>query len=88
MQRDSTSMKTIAFVTLLFLPMSTVATVFGTQFVSLDDLNRVTISIDFWLLWVFAVPITVVTWIAWRLWYTKQKEKLMNEKRPLGTDMA
>lgn len=53
MHSESLSMKTIAVTTLLFLPLSTVASIFGSQFIKLqDDLpNHITVSQDFWLMW-------------------------------------
>lgn len=77
MLRDSSSMKTIAFVTLFFLPASTIAAVFGTQFFQMNDANRMTVSKDFWWLWVIAAPVTLATWAIWRVWYhRKRKEKV------------
>jgi Mg2+ and Co2+ transporter CorA len=73
MLRDSSSMKTIAFVTLLFLPASTIAAIFGTQFFSVNDSNRMTVSVDFWWLWAVAVPTTTTTWIFWRIWYNRKR---------------
>lgn len=69
MQSESQSMKTIAIMTLLFMPLSTVATVFGTQFMKLqeDGPFHITVSQDFWLLWVIAVPLTIIVMAFWRV---------------------
>jgi len=54
-QKDSKSMKTIAFMTMFFLPVSTVATIFGAQFftVGSEAPSHLQISPDFWILWAF-----------------------------------
>jgi Mg2+ and Co2+ transporter CorA len=53
MQSENQSMKTIAVMTLLFMPLGTVASVFGSQFMKLQDEkpHHLTVSRDFWLMW-------------------------------------
>jgi Mg2+ and Co2+ transporter CorA len=53
MQSENQSMKTIAVMTLLFMPLGTVASIFGTQFMKLQDERpyHITVSQDFWLMW-------------------------------------
>jgi hypothetical protein len=81
MQSESQSMKTIAVMTLVFMPLSTVASVFGSQFMNTEDEpgHRLTVSQDFWLLWIIAVPLTVVVVIIWRVWYADAKGRLVDE---------
>jgi hypothetical protein len=69
-QKDSKSMKTIAFMTMYFLPVSTVATIFGAQFftVGSEAPSHLQISPDFWILWAIAAPFTLVVVIVWRRW--------------------
>jgi Mg2+ and Co2+ transporter CorA len=69
-QKDSKSMKTIAFMTMYFLPVSTVATIFGAQFftVGSEAPSHLQISPDFWILWAIAAPFTLVVVIVWRGW--------------------
>ncbi|KAL6707093.1 hypothetical protein ACN47E_004845 [Coniothyrium glycines] len=52
MQSENQSMKTIAIMTLIFMPLGTVASIFGTQFINLQEESpfRITVSQDFWLL--------------------------------------
>ena len=81
MQVDSKSMKTIAVVTLIFLPISTVAAVFGTQLVQMSDTApyHLQVSQDFWLLWVISAPVTGIVLLIWRLWYIEARQKVQNE---------
>lgn len=85
-QKDSKSMKTIAFMTMFFLPVSTVATIFGAQFftVGSEAPFHLQISPDFWILWAIAVPFTLVVVIVWRLWYLEAKDSLMKGQQPHG----
>ncbi|KAE9369129.1 hypothetical protein N431DRAFT_510617 [Stipitochalara longipes BDJ] len=69
-QQDSKSMKTIAFLTLVFLPASTVASIFGSQFFNLsldqDGVPQFTFSHWFWIMWVIVIPITAILVAIWR----------------------
>ena len=53
MQSENQSMKTIAVMTLLFMPLGTVASIFGSQFMKLQEEwpHHITVSQDFWLMW-------------------------------------
>ncbi|KAI4934078.1 hypothetical protein J4E86_011460 [Alternaria arbusti] len=53
MQSENQSMKTIAVMTLWFMPLGTVASIFGSQFMKLQDEwpHHITVSQDFWLMW-------------------------------------
>jgi Mg2+ and Co2+ transporter CorA len=53
MQSENQSMKTIAVMTLIFMPLNTVAAIFGSEFMALqdDEQRRIIVSKDFWLLW-------------------------------------
>ncbi|OQV06278.1 hypothetical protein CLAIMM_10867 isoform 6 [Cladophialophora immunda] len=69
---DSASMKTIAVVTLAFLPATFVCTIFSMSFFTLnvDDATgekHWMMSDRFWIYWVITVPLTVLTLICW--WY-------------------
>lgn len=69
-QQDSKSMKTIAFLTLIFLPASTVASIFGSQFFNLsvdqDGVPHFIISHYFWIMWVIVLPVTAILVAIWR----------------------
>ncbi|KAJ9293509.1 hypothetical protein DTO271G3_7774 [Paecilomyces variotii] len=66
MQADSSSMETIAFVTLVFLPLSTVSTVFGSQFFNFDP-STVRMSQSFWIFWLISIPLTLLVLFFWRV---------------------
>jgi heme/copper-type cytochrome/quinol oxidase subunit 2 len=84
MQSEALSMKMIAVVTLIFLPLGTVASVFGTQFISQKDNqpNHIIVSNDFWLLWLIAVPLTLFVVLLWRVWYHDERAQLRGEMSP------
>ncbi|KAI0204124.1 hypothetical protein F4808DRAFT_369536 [Astrocystis sublimbata] len=64
-QSDSVTMKSIAFVTLTFLPPTFVSAIFSMSFFDYDAETGWAISDKFWLYWAFAVPTTVLTAVAW-----------------------
>ena len=84
MQSENQSMKTIAVMTLIFMPLSTTAGIFGTQFMKLDEYApfHVRVSQDFWLLWIIAVPLTVIVVLIWRIWYNNARVRLIDELPP------
>ncbi|KAN0101465.1 hypothetical protein V8E51_011975 [Hyaloscypha variabilis] len=83
-QQDSKSMKTIAFLTLVFLPASTVASIFGSQFFNLsldqDGVPQFTFSHWFWIMWVIVIPITAILVAIWR-WPEAMASDPKQEKR-------
>lgn len=81
MQSESQSMKTIAVMTLIFMPLSTIAAVFGTEFMKLQDEKpyHMTVSRDFWLLWVIAVPLTAIVVAVWYACYKYAKGRLVDQ---------
>lgn len=84
MHSESASMKSIAVTTLIFLPLSTIASIFGTQFMKLDENApfHVRVSPDFWLLWVVALPLTAVVLLVWRVWYYDVRGRLLDDLPP------
>ncbi|KAH9239325.1 hypothetical protein K456DRAFT_1861459 [Colletotrichum gloeosporioides 23] len=68
-QRDSEAMKTVAFLTLLFLPATFVSAVFSTTFFEFDSGSGEWLMSDkFWVYWVVAIPVTIVTALMWYHW--------------------
>ncbi|KAE8453913.1 hypothetical protein EG329_007689 [Mollisiaceae sp. DMI_Dod_QoI] len=69
-RRDSSSMKTIAVLTLFFLPATATASVFG---MSMFDWKAKTgdtvVSRRFWIYIVVAIPLTLVVLFAWLVWF-------------------
>ena len=69
-KRDSIAMKTIAALTMVFLPGTFVATIFSMTFfqVEQDDEHTLKVSSNWWLYVVVTVPLTVAVLIAWIIW--------------------
>ncbi|KAJ5385164.1 hypothetical protein N7517_003075 [Penicillium concentricum] len=67
-QLDSATMKTIAFVTLTFLPPTFICAIFSMSFFDFGGDSGWTMSNKFWIYWVFAIPTTVFTTLVWTYW--------------------
>ncbi|KGO76450.1 hypothetical protein PITC_088640 [Penicillium italicum] len=67
-QLDSATMKTIAFVTLTFLPPTFICAIFSMSFFNFGGDSGWTMSSKFWIYWVFAIPTTLFTTIVWTYW--------------------
>ncbi|KAK3684092.1 hypothetical protein B0T22DRAFT_269755 [Podospora appendiculata] len=66
MKRDSSQMRSIALLTMIFLPVSTVASIFSTTFFSWDAPDgQSVVSGYFWIFVVIAVVLTGVVVAAW-----------------------
>jgi glutamate-1-semialdehyde 2,1-aminomutase len=76
---DSAAMKTLAFVTTIFLPLSFVSSLFSISMfnwqASPEDgsSDHGVVSSRFWVYWVVSVPLTATTLVGWRLWWKRQK---------------
>ncbi|KAJ5781036.1 hypothetical protein N7457_006196 [Penicillium paradoxum] len=68
-QADSSAMKTIAFVTLIFLPPTFISSIFSMSFFQCGEENGWGMSDMFWMYWVFAIPITIATVMVWAYWH-------------------
>jgi Mg2+ and Co2+ transporter CorA len=67
-QLDSATMKTIAFVTLTFLPPTFICAIFSMSFFNFGGDAGWTMSNKFWIYWVFAIPTTLMTTLVWTYW--------------------
>jgi len=71
-RRDSAAMKTIAILTMLYLPATFVCSLFGTNFFALSTNGRgipVFVVSDLW--WMYpatAIPLTLLNLVVWRVW--------------------
>lgn len=65
---DSAAMRTIAFVTLTFLPPTFICAVFSMSFFTHTADGRWTLSTEFWIYWAIAVPATIATALLWHYW--------------------
>lgn len=83
-RRDSSSMKTLAVVTMFFLPGTFVASLFATPYFALDsDRGAVILHRNFGIYWAVTVPLTVVTlmaWTAWTMWREWRNRNESNEE--------
>ena len=84
--RDSTAMKTLAFITAFFLPGTYIATLFSmsmfewqgssssitTSSVSASSSPSYVISANFWIYWAITIPLTIAVIIGWRLWWVHE----------------
>lgn len=66
---DNAAMKTISFVTLVFLPPTFISTIFSMSFFDYSVDSGWTVSSKFWVYWAFAVPITIVSLLLWNYWH-------------------
>jgi hypothetical protein len=75
--QDGASMKTMATITMLFLPGTFVASFFAMpMFEWNNDLGHI-VSRQFWIYWAVAVPLTVtvfLAWLAWWYWHNLSKQ--------------
>jgi hypothetical protein len=64
-QRDSSSMKTVAIMTMIFLPGTFFAALFAVP--SLDWQTERVVQGKFWVYWAFTLPTTVLVFVIWLL---------------------
>lgn len=89
-RRDSAAMKTIATLTMLYLPATFVCSLFGTNFFALSTNgpgNPVFVVSDMWWMYlVSAIPLTLLNFFVWRVWLRwrtirqKRKQSVRGEK--------
>ncbi|KAK0622596.1 hypothetical protein B0T14DRAFT_150500 [Immersiella caudata] len=70
---DSAAMKTLAFVTAVFLPPSYIAALFSMTFFNWQAGGEQVVSSRFWIYWVISAPLTVAILVGWRFWWKKQR---------------
>ncbi|KAJ9606941.1 hypothetical protein H2200_008952 [Cladophialophora chaetospira] len=88
---ESSSMHTIALTTLIFLPISTVATIFGSQFFNFldpDSRDGFHVSPQFWIFWAFTVPLTIVVLTIWIYYHPSNVSRWPSLKRSNKQDQA
>ena len=66
-RKDSASMKTIAALTMLFLPATFLATIFGMSFFEFSA-DGLSVSRQWWVFVVVAVPTTLILFVLWWAW--------------------
>ncbi|CZR58840.1 uncharacterized protein PAC_08732 [Phialocephala subalpina] len=88
---DSAAMKTIAFLTLTFFPATFISAIFSMSFFNYDpDSDRWTVSKQFWIYWVVAIPVTCVTALVWSFWHKLFPMKQIGDEdlQPRGPQLA
>ncbi|KAF8847793.1 hypothetical protein BDZ45DRAFT_606884, partial [Acephala macrosclerotiorum] len=70
--RDSSAMKTISVLTILFLPGTFIAALFSTGLFKFSDPSpgRL-VSKDFWIYWAVTIPVTCILFLFWLSWLSK-----------------
>ncbi|KAL8846478.1 MAG: hypothetical protein Q9221_008444 [Calogaya cf. arnoldii] len=81
--RDSSSMKAVAVLTMVFLPSTAVATIFSMgPFWSFEPGSIFSVSAEFWLYWAITLPLTTVVIIVWQTWlwlYRRRQSRRMKD---------
>jgi hypothetical protein len=80
-QRDSTSIITIAAITMLFLPGRFISAILSTTFFDYAE-TGLRVSGKWWVLLVVTVPLTIVVFVIWLMVRRSKegKEAMSNEK--------
>ncbi|KAG9515019.1 hypothetical protein KCU93_g9588, partial [Aureobasidium melanogenum] len=86
---DSVAMKTIAIVTLTFLPATYVSAILGMNFFSYNPDTHgghITYSPDLWLYFVVSIPLTIAVLTIWWLW--QRREEMVEDSENLTEKAA
>jgi len=68
-QRDSSSMKAVAVLTMVFLPSTAVSTIFSMSvFFNVASDSTIIVNSSFWLYWAITLPLTLAVLATWALW--------------------
>ncbi|KAK6541116.1 hypothetical protein TWF694_008489 [Orbilia ellipsospora] len=82
-RKDSSFMRTIAIITLVFLPGTFVAAIFSMSMFDWESDGSVVVSKHLWIYFAITIPLTVMTMIIWIIWSIKSEKdyrKNMREK--------
>ncbi|KAI0149820.1 hypothetical protein F4776DRAFT_603320 [Hypoxylon sp. NC0597] len=69
---DNQIMKSVALLTMIFLPSTFIATLFSTTFFSFAEDGWLA-SNAFWIYWVVVIPLTIAVVLVWRFWLGASK---------------
>ena len=79
-KRDSTAMKAIAVLTMLFLPGTFVATFFSMTMFDWNPSNGTPrVSRFIWMYWLISIPLTLLVMLLWLFW--SRREHLKSQRR-------
>ncbi|TAQ88905.1 hypothetical protein B7494_g2752 [Chlorociboria aeruginascens] len=76
--QDSSSMKTIAAMTLIFLPATFISSFFSMTFFDWHAAPGEGIVESIWVYFAVAIPLTIVVILCWILWTRKSRQKVGN----------
>lgn len=73
--RDSSAMKSIAVLTMVFLPSTALATIFSMSSFFSQSPNdaHIVVSSKFWIFWAIAAPITLLVLICYFIWVQRRE---------------
>ncbi|KAI9695600.1 MAG: hypothetical protein M1820_008525 [Bogoriella megaspora] len=67
-KKDSSAMKSLAAVTIVFLPGTSIASLFAMPFFQPDSNGNLQVNGQFWWYWVIVIPLTAALLLAWVIW--------------------
>ncbi|KAF6741807.1 hypothetical protein DFP72DRAFT_1054673 [Ephemerocybe angulata] len=76
-RKDSSSMITIAALTLVFLPGTFIATLLGMPFFDASS-GKMVVSNRLWIFFAVSIPFTLMIWNAWRMWRNWRNRSFRN----------
>lgn len=71
-KKDGTSMKTLAIVTMCFLPATSVSSIFAMPLFDWEKDGRGVVNSSIWVYFVFATSLTLLTVGTWWLWQRQE----------------
>jgi O-antigen/teichoic acid export membrane protein len=78
-KRDSIAMRTISVLGIVYLPGTFVATLFSIDMFTWgaggEQSSSTAASSSIWIYWAVAVPLTIITFLAWILWSKRENQK-------------
>ncbi|KAL3462737.1 hypothetical protein BJX64DRAFT_287951 [Aspergillus heterothallicus] len=75
----TTMMKSVTFISAVYLPGIYVSGVFGTKFFYFQSNDASTVSSDFWIFWAATIPLTLLTLLVWWAWHHAYFERVIGE---------
>ncbi|KAF2184449.1 hypothetical protein K469DRAFT_709209 [Zopfia rhizophila CBS 207.26] len=71
--RDSSSVRVLTIITLIYLPCTVVSNFYSTQFVNRRESGKIEYAQNYWLFFAISVPLTIFTLFVWYSWANKAK---------------
>ncbi|GAB1310594.1 hypothetical protein MFIFM68171_00804 [Madurella fahalii] len=73
-RQDNTVMKSIALLTMIFLPATFISALFSTTFFTYGENGDWEVSGKMWIYWAITLPATIVIVVIWRIWIAESDE--------------